>query len=220
MLTGDQWIQIQRAATAGDISLLQMDITDEVRKAYDEVFAEINEFDGKTMLFVPSEWPDDTYDELIEASYAAYGAPRTLDEMEADNATLVSKAADERRFTLGPMYIPNRRDAHAEWTDPDELQKAVWEYVKKGDRRIRLQHDRDTVAGEWVEVMAWPYEVSVPMMRKDGSTQDMTFPENTVFLGVVWEPWAWELVKADKLRGYSIGGKAQRLLVDLPEGEE
>lgn len=151
-------------------------------------------------------------------------APDSVDkqvEKSADvDATLVSKASDERRFTLGPMYIPNRRDAHAEWTDPDELQKAVWEYVKKGDRRIRLQHDRDTVAGEWVEVMAWPYEVSVPMMRKDGSTQDMTFPENTVFLGVVWEPWAWELVKADKLRGYSIGGKAQRLLVDLPEGEE
>lgn len=149
-------------------------------------------------------------------------APDSVDkqvEKSADvDATLVSKASDERRFTLGPMYIPNRRDAHAEWTDPDELQKAVWEYVKKGDRRIRLQHDRDTVAGEWVEVMAWPYEVSVPMMRKDGSTQNMTFPENTVFLGVVWEPWAWELVKADKLRGYSIGGKAQRLLVDLPEG--
>jgi hypothetical protein len=45
----------------------------------------------------------------------------------------------------------------------------------------------------------------------------VTFPANTVFLGVQWEPWAWELVKADKLRGYSIGGRAQRLLADLPE---
>ena len=136
------------------------------------------------------------------------------------SATLVSKAVDERRFTLGPMYIPNRRDAHSEWTDPDELQAAVWDYVKKGDRRIRLQHDKETVAGEWVEVMAWPYEVDAPMMRKDGTTQNMTFPPNTVFLGVQWEPWAWELVKADKLRGYSIGGRAQRLLVDLPDESE
>jgi hypothetical protein len=45
----------------------------------------------------------------------------------------------------------------------------------------------------------------------------MTFPANTVFLGVRWEPWAWELVKSDKLRGYSIGGRAERLLADLPE---
>jgi hypothetical protein len=157
-------------------------------------------------------------DYMIDADPDLEDLPDDEVPVEEPEATLVSKAQDERRFTLGPMYIPNRRDAHAEWTDPDELQKAVWEYVKKGDRRIRLQHDRDTVAGEWVEVMAWPYEVSVPMMRKDGSTQNMTFPENTVFLGVVWEPWAWELVKADKLRGYSIGGKAQRLLVDLPEG--
>ena len=131
--------------------------------------------------------------------------------------TLVSKAVAERRFTLGPMYVPGRLDAHAEWTDPDELQKAVWEYVRKGDRRIRLQHDRDVVAGEFVEIMAWPYEVDVPMMMKDASTRNMTFPANTVFLGVTWEPWAWELVKAGKVRGYSIGGRAQRMYVDLPE---
>jgi hypothetical protein len=37
-------------------------------------------------------------------------------------------------------------------------------------------------------------------------------------MGVQWEPWAWELVKKGKLTGYSIGGKAERMLVDLPEG--
>lgn len=182
---------------------------------------------GDSIEFYVWQWKEKRWEPSMRLLDYMIDADPDLEDLPADeipvegaDPTLVSKASDERRFTLGPMYIPNRRDAHAEWTDPDELQKAVWEYVKKGDRRIRLQHDRDTVAGEWVEVMAWPYEVSVPMMRKDGSTQDMTFPENTVFLGVVWEPWAWELVKADKLRGYSIGGKAQRLLVDLPEGEE
>lgn len=182
---------------------------------------------GDSIEFYVWQWKEKRWEPSMRLLDYMIDADPDLEDLPADeipvegaDPTLVSKASDERRFTLGPMYIPNRRDAHAEWTDPDELQKAVWEYVKKGDRRIRLQHDRDTVAGEWVEVMAWPYEVSVPMMRKDGSTQNMTFPENTVFLGVVWEPWAWELVKADKLRGYSIGGKAQRLLVDLPEGEE
>jgi hypothetical protein len=135
----------------------------------------------------------------------------------ASNATLVSKAVPERMFTLGPMYIPNVKDAHAEWTDPDELQKAVWEYVRKGDRRIYLQHDRRKVAGEWVEIMAWPYDVDAPILMKDSTQDNLRFPANTVFLGVQWKPWAWELVKGGKLRGYSIGGRAERLSADLPE---
>lgn len=160
------------------------------------------------------------YAEWTPEELAAYESGVMLDEArKVDDSTLVSKAVEERRFTLGPMYIPNRRDAHDEWTDPDELQKAVWEYVRKGDRRIRLQHNREKVAGEFVEIMAWPYEVEVPMMQKSGVSVPMTFPADTVFLGVIWEPWAWDLIKADKLRGYSIGGTAQRLLVDLPDEE-
>jgi len=128
--------------------------------------------------------------------------------------------ADERKFTLGPLYIPNKADAHSEWTDSDELQAAVWEYVKSGDRRIRLQHNRDVVAGEWLEVMTFPYELSVPMMKADGTSSNVTYPANTVFMGVQWKDWAWDLVKAGKLRGYSIGGKAQRISADVPEPEE
>lgn len=129
----------------------------------------------------------------------------------------ISKAVSEKRYTLGPMYIPNSIDAQNEWTDEEELQQAVWKYVRSGDRRIRLQHNRDVVAGEWVECMAWPYEVSVPMLAPDGTADTVEFPPNTVFLGVVWEPWAWDMVKAGSLRGYSIGGAAARVLADLPE---
>lgn len=168
--------------------------------------------DSDDSPYMRAIYPD--WDELMQASRDA--ADKAMAEA-AQSPTLMSKAVDEKRFTLGPMYVPDRLDAHAEWTDVEELQKAVWQYVKKGDRRIRLQHDRDVVAGEFVEIMAWPYEVEVPMMMKDASTKPMTFPANTVFLGVQWEPWAWELVKAGKLRGYSIGGRAQRMFVDLPE---
>ena len=127
--------------------------------------------------------------------------------------------ADEKRFTLGPWYIPDQQDAHGEWTDTKELQNALWNYVKAGDRRIRLQHNKDVVAGEWVEAMTWPYPVTVPVTKVDGTTEDVTYPAGTVFMGTQWEPWAWELVKKGKLTGYSIGGKAERMLVDLPEGD-
>ena len=217
-LSSDDLRRIQQAATLGtDPNQLNMELTDEVQQVYDTVFEEINAFEGKTMIEPVFDWPDDTYDDLIEATEAKHGRPRTLAEMEAGEATLVSKQVAERMFTLGPMYIPNAKDAHNEWTDPDELQKAVWEYVAKGDRRIRLQHDRDVVAGEWVEIMAWPYEVEAPILMKDASESVMKFPANTVFLGVKWEPWAWQMIKEGKLRGYSIGGRAERLLADLPE---
>lgn len=129
----------------------------------------------------------------------------------------VSKSVAEKRYTLGPMYIPNSVDAQGEWTDEEELQQAVWKYVRSGDRRIRLQHNRDIVAGEWVECMAWPYPLEVPMTYADGTAEVVEFPPNTVFLGVVWEPWAWDMVKNGSLRGYSIGGAAARVLADLPE---
>jgi|GEM_PF-6354042 len=129
----------------------------------------------------------------------------------------VSKAVEEKRFTLGPMYIPNQMDAHNEWTDEAELQQAVWKYVQSGDRRIRLQHNRDVVAGEWVEIMTLPYQTQVPMLKADGTTQPVNFPQNTVFLGVIWDDWAWDKIKKGEIRGYSIGGRAERMYVDLDE---
>lgn len=121
--------------------------------------------------------------------------------------------ADAKRFTLAPWYVPDSTDAHGEWTDGDELQQALWSYVKSGDRRVRLQHDPGIVAGEWVEAVTWPFEVSLPMTMADGSRQVQTFPPDTVFLGVVWEPWAWSRVVSGEINGFSIGGQADRVVV-------
>jgi len=128
--------------------------------------------------------------------------------------------ADDKKFTLGPLYIPNKLDAHSEWTDEEELQNAVWDYVKSGDRNIHLQHNRDVVAGEWVEMMTFPYELKIPTTKADGKKTEFTYPANTVFMGVLWKDWAWELVKSGKLSGYSIGGKAKRLGTDIPDDAE
>ena len=135
-------------------------------------------------------------------------------------ASDVISKAEEKRFTLGPLYIPDSLDAHNEWTDSEELQRAVWDYVKSGDRRIRLQHNRDVVAGEWVEVMTFPHKLTVPMTKASGEEASVTYPPNTVFMGVQWEDWAWDLVKQGKLRGYSIGGKAKRIDANLETTEE
>lgn len=128
------------------------------------------------------------------------------------------KSVDEERFTLAPWYIPDRVDAHGEWTDSNELQKALWRYVREADRDIRLQHQTEIKAGEWLEAVTWPFPIEVPMRKSNGTTSNVEFPANTVFLGVQWEPWAWDLVKEGKINGYSVGGKSKRLLVDF-EGD-
>lgn len=129
----------------------------------------------------------------------------------------IFKAAEERRYTLGPWYVPDAYDAHGEWTDSDELQLALWKYMAGEDRAIRLQHNTEVTAGECVEALSWPYPVTVPMLNVEtGTMSEQEFPAGTVFMGVVWEPWAWELVKEGKIRGYSMGGSGERMTVDLP----
>lgn len=127
---------------------------------------------------------------------------------------LVSKAVDdEKRYTLAPWYVPDVLDAHDEWTDKDEVQRAFWDYLGREDRSIRLQHNMDIVAGEWVEGLTWPHKVTVPIKHPDGDTE-ITFPAGTPFLGVIWEPWAWELIKNGEIRGLSIGGRGRRMEAD------
>ena len=91
----------------------------------------------------------------------------------------------------------------------------MWEWVRKGDRRIYLQHS-DKVAGEMVEMLTWPFEITTEMTVPNQGVTKYTFPSNTPFMGVIWKEWAWDLVKDGELRGYSIGGQAKRLEADLP----
>jgi len=119
-----------------------------------------------------------------------------------------------KRFTLGPWYIPDTLDAHDEWTDANELQQALWGYVRSGDRAIRLQHTPDIIAGEWVEAMTLPWPMRFPVIDMNDMVAEHEYPAGTVLLGVVWEPWAWTLVLEGKITGYSIGGSS--LMRDEP----
>lgn len=123
----------------------------------------------------------------------------------------------EQRFTLAPMYIPGQYDAHGDWSDPDELQQALWRF-QRGDKLIALQHHPEAgPMGEAVEMMVVPFEHTWPMTKADGTTEDVTFPAGTPWLGVIWRPEVWELVKSGDMRGYSIGGRANLLNVEMDE---
>ena len=162
---------------------------------------------------------------LIEEELESRGvaAPYLLGDVD-DKLELVHNAMSgvlplakqaEHRYTLGPVYVPDVEDAHGEFTDPATLQKALWDWVRKGDRRIFIQHS-DKVAGEMVEALTWPFPIEADMEVPNQGVTKQVFPADTPFLAVVWEDWAWDLVKAGELRGYSIGGRARRVEADLP----
>jgi hypothetical protein len=171
-------------------------VTPAMKDAHDIVCDELEVVHG---LAVP--YGDTTDDKL-----AAVSVP---------NSMVVAKANDEHRYTLGPAYVPDREDAHGEWTDPDTLQAAMWDWVRKGDRTIYLQHS-DKAAGEMVELLTWPFPIEATLEVPEQGVTKYTFPANTPYLGVIWEDWAWDMVKAGQLRGYSIGGTARRVEADLP----
>lgn len=125
------------------------------------------------------------------------------------------KANTEQRYTLGPVYMPDTMDAHGEWATAEDLEKAIFAYVKStgGDRDIFLQHS-DKRAGRWVSIMPWPQEVHATMTKSiDGvaKAQHTTFPAGTVWMGVEWDPWAFDMVKAGDITGFSMGGFSRRL---------
>lgn len=126
----------------------------------------------------------------------------------------VLKADAAKMFSYAPMYIPGRVDAHGEFVkSADDLQQAAWDYVEKtaADRTVYLQHT-DRPAGKWVEITSWPYAVEAPMvMPGTGEVRKASLPAGTVYLGVKWEPWAWEMVQKGQLLGWSMGGWAKRV---------
>ena len=128
----------------------------------------------------------------------------------------VTKAREEDRYTLGPLYAPDRQDAHGEFTDADTLQKAVWDYVRMSAAEghgINSQHhdSGESTAGEWVEIMAWPYEHTIKVQTVAGKERELTMPAGTVYMGAVWDEKVWPLVKSGKLAGWSLGGRAVKV---------
>ena len=99
------------------------------------------------------------------------------------------------------VYKPEDLDAHSEWASADGLFDALVDHVRAGDRSIYFQHGHVSdvgfkKAGEWVALAPWPYEVKASFMNSQGKAEKRTVPADSIWMGVIWEPWAWEKVKS------------------------
>tara|TARA_R100001230_G_C5654695_1_gene159572 strand:+ start:97 stop:816 length:720 start_codon:yes stop_codon:yes gene_type:complete len=162
-----------------------------------------------------------TVHDLIEdeLEFRGFAPPYSTGDLEQKLAAVsltVPVIKEEDRFTLAPVYVPWLEDSDGETISANDLQKSLWDWVKKGDRTIYLQHS-DKPAGEMVELLTWPFEIETSLDVPNQGITKYRFPKDTPFMGVIWDSWAWDMVKAGDLRGYSIGGKAKRLEVEIPE---
>jgi len=161
-------------------------------------------------------WGDD------RTVYTLDGLPQAPPPVMKAVAGPAIKSLDAKRYTMAPLYPASPEspsaahlDAHGDFATAEDLQQAVWDHVRKGDRTIRDQHRDGTAIGEWVEIVSWPYEVTVPMTKADGTTVQKAFAPGTVFLGVVWNEDAWPSILSGARNGYSLGGVATRVAVEM-----
>lgn len=111
------------------------------------------------------------------------------------------KRADEQRFSLGVAYPANSVDAHGEYADAEELEKAAWQFMQ--DPKVGIMHRFGTEgAGRVVESYVWRFEKT--------TIGGQVISPGDWLLGVVWEPQAWALIKSGDLNGFSIQGWAAR----------
>lgn len=152
-----------------------------------------------------------------DGTYIIFAEGDELEDLAKEAMTKAVTVDEEQRYTLAPFFMPGMLDAHHEHTDANELGAAFQKYMSLPDGDIRLQHNKDIIAGRRVDGVVWPFEVTLPLTKADGTSTEYTFPAGTPFLGVKWEPYAWDMIKDGRLNGYSMGGTSKRLEVDLPE---
>jgi hypothetical protein len=146
-------------------------------------------------------------------NYAHGGDRDSLNK--ADLGMALTKAAPERRYALGVLYMPNKLDAHREWSTADDLHQALWDFARHGDKKLRKQHG-DEVIGEVVEAFVWPFDHDADLIQADGSLRKAELPAGTAYIGAIFTPQGWAEVKDGRRTGFSMGGSTVRLKEALP----
>lgn len=112
---------------------------------------------------------------------------------------VIKKSDDELQIVWGELYVPGVLDSQNDFMSSDEVLKAAYRWMSKGDVRcIDIQHDRNRTDA---------YVVESFIARKG----DPDFIEGAWVVGVhVPDPDIWAAVKAGKLNGFSMMGPGLR----------
>jgi site-specific DNA-adenine methylase len=153
----------------------------------DEVIRELRQKGQRYLV-----WPKDPRD--LRAGHELIDVAQILRIVRRD---------PEKRYTLAVAYPLREVDSWGDViTDPEQLEEAAWNYMRKS-RRVGLDHAPGTEgAGTVVE----SYIYRGPRWEVNGEVVE----PGDWLLGVVWTPQAWERIKRGEKVGLSIQGWAHR----------
>jgi hypothetical protein len=131
----------------------------------------------------------------------------------------LAKADDELRYTLNVVYPADKADigialdGHRDFASKDVVRKAAWNYLRTY-RNVGLCHTPEQAASVGAELLQKGAAEVVTSYIHEGP--DWETPTGALvkagdwLAGFVWTPEAWDLIKAGKIGGVSVEGKAKR----------
>lgn len=129
----------------------------------------------------------------------------------------ILKQVDEKRLVMGPLLIPETVDLQNEIVSREEIESAAHNYMTK----LTFQKDPDFLAKIGLNSRADQGFMHVDFSKKIAVVESYIAPvtfeisnrqviEGTWMVTVkVFDDEVWNLIKAGKIRGFSIGGEAR-----------
>lgn len=132
-----------------------------------------------------------------------------------DMAGVVIKADDSQRFLLTVAYPAYKTDAavaadgHIDVASDQVVERACWNFMRKGAKLGMWHKDGNSDCGEVVENYVWRGE---PWVLKAADGTDQTIMPGDWLVGMILTEPTWALYKARLIGGVSPQGGARRRL--------
>lgn len=107
--------------------------------------------------------------------------------------------SDEKQLVYGIVYEPDVEDAHGDYMEAEDIEKAAHEFMKEA-RNIDTNHDFEAGVGEVVESYIAPADFDI-----DGET----IKKGTWLMVTKASDEVWEAIKKGEITGYSMAGTAE-----------
>lgn len=107
--------------------------------------------------------------------------------------------SDEKQLVYGVVYEPDVEDAHGDYMDAEDIEKAAHEFMKVA-RNIDTNHDFEAGVGEVVESYIAPADFDI-----DGEK----ITKGTWLMVTKASDEVWESIKKGDITGYSMAGTAE-----------
>lgn len=140
-------------------------------------------------------------------------APFAVKELSGEIALKAVAVEPESQFTLALAYPANRADravaadGFRDFATAPILEKAAWNYLKKGARVGLLHHKGTEGHGTVVESYIYrgpDWHLTTP------SGQEVMIKAGDWLIGTIWDSPAWDAIKRRKLTGMSPQAKVRR----------